>query len=79
SYLSETLLDGISHWGRSYRLSFPLHGLRISRCRGEIASPAASEGQESYLHESQAIKDLLVFVSIFAYKSHFGGAGRTYS
>ena len=37
--LAETLLDGIPRWVRSYRLSFPLHGLRISRYRGECASP----------------------------------------
>jgi len=40
----------------------PLHGLRISRCRGESASPAASEGQESRLREAQVIKYLSVFV-----------------
>ena len=39
AYPYSTVLDGIPRWVQGYRLSFPLHGLRISRYRGERASP----------------------------------------
>jgi len=39
SYPYATLLDGIPRWVLRYRLSFPLHGLMVSRYRGESASP----------------------------------------
>jgi hypothetical protein len=39
AYSYSTVLDGIPRWIRSYHLSFPLHGLMVSRYRGECASP----------------------------------------
>ena len=39
AYPYSTLLGGVLRWVRSYRLSFPLHGLMVSRYRGESASP----------------------------------------
>ena len=39
AYPYSTVLDGIFCWVQSYRLSFPLHGLMVSRYRGESASP----------------------------------------
>jgi hypothetical protein len=39
AYPYATLLDGIPRWVRSYRLSFPLQGLMVSRNPGESASP----------------------------------------
>ncbi len=39
SYPYSTALGAVPCWVQSYRLSFPLHGLMVSRYRGESASP----------------------------------------
>jgi hypothetical protein len=57
AYPCPTVLGGIRRWSRRDRLSFPLHGLMVSRYRGEGAFTSASEGQESHLYIKQVIKD----------------------
>ena len=49
AYPYPALLDGVLGWVPSYRLSLPLHGLMVSRYRGERASPSIV-GQELHLH-----------------------------
>ncbi len=44
TYPYTTLLDGIRGWIPRDRLSFPLHGLMVSRYRGEGASPLPQRG-----------------------------------
>jgi hypothetical protein len=58
AYPSSTLLGGIHQWSWCDRLSLPLHGLMVSRYRGEGAFTFASKGQELHLHVNQVIKDL---------------------
>jgi hypothetical protein len=55
---SSTLLGGIHQWSWCDRLSLPLHGLMVSRYRGEGAFTFASKGQELHLHVNQVIKGL---------------------
>ena len=62
SYPSATLLDGIPRWVRSYRLSFPLHGLRISRYRGESASPLHLRDRNFTCTKLKLSKTFSVFV-----------------
>jgi hypothetical protein len=57
-YPSSTLLGGIRSWSLRDRLSFPLHGLMVSRYRGEGAFTFASKGQESHLYVNQVINKL---------------------
>ena len=45
AYPYATLLDGMLRWVRGYHLSFSLHGLRVSRYRGESASPLHRGGK----------------------------------
>lgn len=47
AYPFSTLLGGIRREILRDRLSFPLHGLRISRYRGECASPV-HQGERNY-------------------------------
>jgi hypothetical protein len=59
AYPYATLLDGIPRWVRSYRLSFPLQGLRISRYPGESASPLHLGDRNFTCTRNQVIKDLI--------------------
>src|SRR5262245_52089094 len=79
SYPYATLLDGIPRWVRSYRLSFPLHGLRISRYRGESASPLPLRDRNFTCTKIKLSKTSRSSSSILDYESHFGGTGRSYS
>src|SRR5262249_20408470 len=79
SYPYATLLDGIPRWVRSYRLSFPLHGLRISRYRGESASPLHLRDRNLTCTKLKLSKTSRSSPSILDYESHFGGTGRSYS
>src|SRR5215813_1419052 len=73
------MLDGIPRWVRSYRLSFPLHGLRISRYRGESASPLHLRDRNLTCTKLKLSKTSRSSPSILDYESHFGGTGRSYS
>ena len=57
-----TMLDGVPGWVPSDRLSLPLHGLMVSRYRGERASPQHRGDRNRTCTESQVIKDLAVSV-----------------
>lgn len=58
AYPYSAQLDGVPGWVPSYRLSFPLHGLMISRYRGESASPQHPGDRNCTYTENQVIKDL---------------------
>jgi hypothetical protein len=79
SYPSATLLDGIRCWVQRDRLSFPLHGLRISRERGEGASPRPWRDRDRTCTKLKLSKTSRSSSSIPDCESHFGGTGRTYS
>ncbi len=60
AYPYAALLDGVPGWVPSYRLSLPLHGLMVSRYRGESASPQHRGDRNCTYTENQVIKDLVV-------------------
>jgi hypothetical protein len=49
---------------RSYRLSFPLHGLMVSRYRGESASPLHQGGRNFTCTETKLSKTNAVLVHV---------------
>src|SRR5262249_16137290 len=79
SYPYATLLDGIPRWVRSYRLSFPLHGLMVSRYRGESASPLHLRDRNLTCTRLKLSKTSRSSSSIPDYRSHFGGTGHSHS
>src|SRR5215510_8672106 len=79
TYPSATLLDGIRSWVLRYRLSFPLHGLRISSYRRESASPLHLRDRNLTCTKLKLSKTSRSSPSTPDHKSHFGGAGRTHS
>src|SRR5215468_3801652 len=62
-----------------YRLSFPLHGLRVSRYRGESASPPHLRDRNLTCTKLKLSKTSRSSSSIPDYESHFGGTDRTHS
>src|SRR5262249_26783608 len=79
SYPYATLLDGIPRWVRSYRLPFPLHGLMVSLCRGESASPLHLRDRNFTCTRLKLSKTSQSLSSILDYENHFGGTGRSHS
>jgi hypothetical protein len=79
AYPYATLLDGIRRRARRYRLSFPLHGLRVSRCRGECASPLHLRDRNLTCTKLQLSKTILSLSSIPDQQRHFGGTVRSHS
>jgi hypothetical protein len=78
AYSYPALLDGVPGWVPSYRLSFPLHGLMVSRYRGESASPLASRGQELHLHREPSYQRPFGLSPQSLAHGHFWGTCRTY-
>src|SRR5215831_7321160 len=62
-----------------HRLSFPLHGLMVSRYRGESASPLHLRDRNLTCTMFKLSKTSRSSSSISDYESHFGGTGRSYS
>jgi hypothetical protein len=72
-----TLLGGIRREILRDRLSFPLHGLRVSRYRGERASPL-HRGERNYTSTTSKLsKTSSVFVPHPWCRHHFEGTDRT--
>jgi hypothetical protein len=77
AYPDSTLLGGIRREILRDRLSFPLHGLRVSRYRGERASPL-HRGERNYTSTiSKLSKTSLVFVPHPWCRHHFEGTDRS--
>src|SRR5215831_6421006 len=79
SYPYATLLDGIRSRVLRYRLPFPLHGLMVSRNRGESASPLHLRDRNFTCTKLKLSKTSRSSSSILDCEIHFGGTGRSYS
>ncbi len=79
AYPYSTVLDGILRWVQSYRLSFPLHGLMVSRYRGESASLLHLKDRNFTCTKLKLSETSRSSSSIPDCESHFGGTDRTYS
>src|SRR5262245_17784245 len=77
AYPYSTLLGGIHRKILRDRLSFPLHGLRVSRYRGERASPLHQEERNYTSTTSKLSKTSLVSVPHPWYLHHFEGTDRS--
>ena len=79
AYPYATLLGGIPRWVRSYRLSFPLQELMVSRYPGESASPLHLGDRNFTCTKNQVIKDLIGLRPSSLTSSHFEGTIRSHS
>ena len=77
TYPDSTLLGGMRREILRDRLSFPLHGLRVSRYRGERASPMHRGERNSTSTTSKLSKTSSVFVPHPWCRHHFEGTDRT--
>jgi hypothetical protein len=77
AYPFSTLLGGIRREILRDRLSFPLHGLRVSRYRGERASPVHQGERNSTSTTSKLSKTFSVFVPHPWCCHHFEGTDRS--
>ena len=77
AYPCSTLLGGMRRKVLRDRLSLPLHGLRVSRYRGESASPL-HRGERNYTSTTSKLsKTSSVFVPLPWCRHHFEGTDRT--